>query len=59
MASLSAWESTYEQEINTVMQNLAALSERVWTVKRLWEDRDYARRYSQTGQKMARLIQDV
>ena len=56
---LSAWESTYEQEINTVMQNLAALSERVWTVKRLWEDRDYARRYSQTGQKMARLIQDV
>ncbi len=56
---LSAWESTYEQEINTVMQNLAALSERVWTVKRLWSDRDYARRYSQTGQKMARLIQDI
>ncbi len=56
---LSAWESTYEQEINTVMQNLAALSERVWTVKRLWDDKAYAKRYSRTGQKMARLIQDI
>ncbi len=56
---LSAWESSYEQEIGTVMRNLAALSERVWTVKRLWDDRTYARRYSGISQKMARLIQDI
>ena len=56
---LSAWESTYEQEIGTVMRNLAALSERVWNVKRLWDDKTYARRYSGISQKMARLIQDI
>ena len=56
---LCAWESTYEQEINSVMENLAALSERVWTVKRLWDDREYTIRYSQTGTKMAHLIQDI
>ena len=56
---LSAWESSYEQEIGTVMRNLAALSERVWTVKRLWDDKTYAQRYSGISQKMARLIQDI
>ncbi len=57
-AQLSSWECTYEQEINFIMENLAALSERTWSVRRYWEGVAFIRRYRNAKQKLARLIQD-
>jgi hexosaminidase len=38
---LCSWEMTYEQEIARVMENLMAMSERVWTVERRLSDAAY------------------
>lgn len=34
-AQLCIWEQTYEQEISRAVENMAAMSERVWSVKRI------------------------
>lgn len=40
-ALLCSWEFTYEQEINMIMENASALSERTWNVKRLCSDDEF------------------
>jgi len=40
-AMLCAWEQTYEEEISSVIENLPAMCERTWTVKRRWSDEVY------------------
>ncbi len=40
-AQLCAWEGTFEQEMRAAKENLAALSERVWTVRRYCEDAQF------------------
>ena len=58
-AELCAWESTFEQEINLVIENLSALSERTWTVARLWNDSEYYYRFKGTYLRIARLVQEL
>jgi len=58
-AQLSVWECTFEQEIGRAMENLAALSERTWTVRRLLDDGEFASRAKPTLMCIARFIQDV
>lgn len=38
---LCSWESTYEQEVARVMENLIAMNERVWNTHRTKSDADY------------------
>lgn len=38
---LCAWEQTYDQEIQFVLENLSAMSERVWNVKRVCSESDF------------------
>ena len=58
-AQLSVWECTFEQEVGRTIENLTALSERTWTVKRLWDDTQFAKRAKPTIQLAANYIQDV
>lgn len=54
---LCAWENTYEGEIVAVRENLAALSERTWTVRRLVEDDEFQARLERLiplAEKLAR-----
>lgn len=57
-AQICAWQTNYEQNINFVMENCTALSERLWTVKRLWELEQYHHRHHESVRRIARLIQD-
>lgn len=57
-AILCSWEQTFEMEINTVMENLAAMSERTWNVKRMVNDEEYAQMYQSQRLKLGKLIQD-
>ena len=58
-AQLSVWECTFEQEVGRAVENLVALSERTWTVRRLWDDGEFSKRAKPTIQLAARFIQDV
>lgn len=58
-AQLSSWECSYEQEISRVMENLSALSERTWNLRRYWTDLEFHHRMAATMRKICRLIQDV
>lgn len=55
-AQLCAWLLTYEQEIAFVAENLAALSERTWSVKRVRSDEDFYREYTVQSEKVFALI---
>lgn len=57
-AQICAWNQTYEMEINMVMENTMALSERLWTVKRLWDDDEFKLRYKKLCCPLGRFIQD-
>ena len=57
-AQICSWNTTFEQDINMVMENTMALSERLWTVERLWDDNGFKPRYKSLVQPLARLIQD-
>lgn len=57
-AQICAWQTTYDQNINFVMENCTALSERLWTVRRLWDDKAYQKRHKESVRRIARLIQD-
>ena len=57
-AQICAWQTTFEQNINFVMENCTALSERLWTVKRLWNLEQYHKRHHESVRRIARLIQD-
>lgn len=57
-ASLCAWEMTYDEEISTVMANLAALSERVWSTERMRTMDDFWSGFRRIYDILARIIQD-
>jgi len=52
---LCEWESCYEMSIQRDMENLAAMAEKTWTVRRLCNDVDYSVKY-QKLQHMARHV---
>ena len=58
-AMLCLWECTFEQEINRGINNLTALSERTWSVKRYWDETDFINRATPSINRIARLIQSV
>ena len=57
-AILCSWQQTYEQEINAIMENLAAMSERTWNVRRVVSDKEYNTMFKSQRLKLARFIQD-
>jgi len=57
-AMLCSWQQTYEQEINYIMENLAALSERTWNEKRVCDDTGFRAKLNNVYNKTARVIQD-
>lgn len=40
-AQICAWEGNFEEEMSAAKENLAALSERTWTIKRFCEDAQF------------------
>ncbi len=57
-AQICAWECTYDQEINKVLENLATLSERTWNLTRVCTQAEFAYRLRILLLRLARLIQD-
>jgi hypothetical protein len=57
-AILCSWQQTFAMEINTVMENLAAVSERTWNVQRKVSDEEYNEMYQSQRLRLGRLIQD-
>ena len=55
-AQVSAWCCSYEREIPFVMENLAALSERTWSVNRLCDDNQFINKHNVVMDKAAKLI---
>lgn len=55
---MCAWEMNYEQEINFIIENLAAMSERVWNVRRVKSDEEYFNCHLRLSGIAARIIQD-
>lgn len=55
---LCAWELTFEREILLVMENLAAMSERSWTVRRVCSDEEFLPKLQALLAKAERIIQD-
>ncbi|NLD88423.1 MAG: family 20 glycosylhydrolase [Clostridiales bacterium] len=53
---LCSWECTYEQEINFVMENLSAVAERTWSVKRIRDDKEYMDILRPVLHKLAKII---
>ena len=57
-AILCSWNQTFEQEINAIMENLAAMSERTWSVRRVADDGEYNEKFQSQRMRIARMIQD-
>ncbi len=55
---LCAWEQTYEEEIAFVIENLIAMCERTWTVKRRLSDEAYLQAHRKLKRMTAKLIAD-
>ena len=55
-AQLCSWECSYEQEINRIMENLGALSERSWSVTRICDDATYFKKQRKVNDKLAKMI---
>ena len=53
---LISWEMTYECEIQEIVVRLAALSERVWSVKRMTDTQNFANRLREQMMKLFRII---
>jgi hexosaminidase len=58
-AMLCLWECTFEEEIGRGINNLSALSERTWNVKRRHGTLDFIHRARGAIHRIARLIQSV
>lgn len=58
-AQLCAWEMTYEEEINLVMENLPALSERTWNTVRIDDDAAIISKTRTFKKLSSRLIQEI
>ena len=57
-AMMCVWELTFEREIGLAMENLSALSERVWSVKRSVTYDDFVKMQLKLLHITARIIQD-
>ena len=57
-AALCCWEQSFEQEINAVMENIAAVAERTWNVQRRVSDEEYNELYQGQRKTLARIIQN-
>lgn len=57
-AILCSWEQTFEMEIRAVMENMAAMSERTWNVRRRITDQQYTEMFESQFLRLGRLIQD-
>lgn len=57
-AMLCEWESTYEMSIQHDVEDLGALSERTWTVKRVCYDDDYVRKYGNYLRPIKNIIRE-
>ena len=57
-AALCCWEQSFEQEINAIMENIAAVAERTWNVQRRVSDEEYNELYQGQRKTLARIIQD-
>lgn len=55
---MCAWDMTYDQEINFIIENLAAMSERVWNVKRIKSDEQYFDSHLHVSRIASWLVQD-
>ena len=55
---LCSWGLTYERELPFVMENLAAMAERTWTVKRVCTDEEFMPRLQDLLARAERIIQD-
>lgn len=57
-AMLCAWEQTYEQEIHFSIENLSAMSEKVWNVKRVCNDKEFLAKQAPLIYLAALIIRD-
>ena len=57
-AMLCAWEQTYEQEIQFVTENLSAMSEKLWSVKRVCSDEEFVKKQAPLIYLAALIIRD-
>lgn len=57
-AQISLWGTSYEQEINVTMENLGAMSERTWNVKRTVDYTFHRKRTNTVLSKLSRLIME-
>lgn len=57
-AQICAWGLTYEMEIQRIVENLAALSERSWSVKRICNKYDYQNKAYKILDKIYMLISE-
>ena len=53
---LCSWEMTYEQEMGRLMENLLAMSERVWNVERVLSDDGYNASYKKICTRLGHLM---
>ncbi|MBE6703142.1 MAG: hypothetical protein E7585_07000 [Ruminococcaceae bacterium] len=53
---LCSWEMTYEQEMGRLMENLMAMSERVWTVERRRSEAEYKAAFSHCYGVVSRIL---
>ena len=58
-ATLCLWECTFEQEISRCLNNLTAMTERVWNTNGKWVVQEFCDRAKNTIYRIARLIQTV
>ena len=58
-ATLCLWECTFDWEISRCLNNLTAMSERVWNVERVITDQEFFSRARFTIHRISRYIQTV
>lgn len=58
-ATLCLWECTFEWEISRCLNNLTALSDRVWNTEGKWSGLDFFHRAKPTIHRISRYIQSV
>ena len=58
-AQISSWGLSYEQDINFVMENLSALSERTWTTRRYCTDAEFNKKQRKLLKLTSRILLDL
>jgi len=55
-AQICSWGLTYEQDINFVMENISALSERTWSVRRECSDEEFHKKLGPNLRKLSLML---